>query len=88
MQGDAVINLVRIGYNCRDRDIVERIKESVVEIYDLKHCHSMFHYLPLEAFEAILLDDNRRLSLRQLTLKTVCLNLHLMGCSPNTLFIK
>jgi transposase InsO family protein len=50
-------------------DVVERIPEFIEEVYNRKRVHSGIHYLPPEEFEAILQDDMRKQSLRQVALK-------------------
>jgi transposase InsO family protein len=50
-------------------DVVERIPEFIEEVYNRKRVHSGIQYLPPEEFEAILQDNMRKQSLRQVSLK-------------------
>jgi transposase InsO family protein len=50
-------------------DVVERIPDFIEEVYNRKRVHSGIQYLPPEEFEAILQDEQRKISLGQVTLK-------------------
>ena len=50
-------------------DVVERIPDFIEKVYNRKRVHSGIQYLPPEEFEAILQDEQRKISLGQVTLK-------------------
>ena len=49
-------------------DVVERIPQFIDEVYNKKRVHSGIRYLPPEAFEAIVQDEQRKHTLGQITL--------------------
>jgi putative transposase len=50
-------------------DVVERVPGFIEQVYNKKRVHSGIQYLPPEEFEAIVLDEQRKQTLGQITLK-------------------